>query len=152
MGQRRPQYEQNSLPRPRDPDLRSIILGADAESARLLVETAKVWGEYLAAQKLTTSQIRTIFGQVRQIEMSWPSDVQDPEQARKSQRDLILLKPKLAYQAQRDAEKTKTRPVRQLEQILAPAIDLVQDDRQNFQRFVDFFEAILAYHRSAGGN
>ncbi|MEW6578008.1 MAG: type III-A CRISPR-associated protein Csm2 [Chloroflexota bacterium] len=27
----------------------------------------------------------------------------------------------------------------------------MQGDRQNFQRFVDFFEAILAYHRSAGG-
>lgn len=148
---RRPQ-PQASLAKPAQPDLRKIIQGADVDSAREMVKAAKAWGEYLAQQKLTTSQIRTIFGLVRLIELSWPSDVDDPERARKAERDLILLKPKLAYQAQRDAEKNKeTKPVQQLERLLSPAIDLVQGNRDNFQRFVDFFEAILAYHKAAGG-
>lgn len=152
MGQRGAPRRQDAPQRPRDPDVRQIIQGSDTQSARLLVETAQAWGRYLADLQLTTSQIRAIFGQVRQIEMNWPADVPDPERARRAERDLILLKPKLAYQAQRDAEKNRnTQPVRQLEAILAKAIDLVQGDRQNFQRFVDFFEAILAYHRSAGG-
>lgn len=152
MGRRGAPRRQDTVQRPRDPDLKAIIQGTDTQSARLLVETAQTWGKYLAALELTTSQIRAVFGQVRQIEMNWPPDVPDPERARRAERDLILLKPKLAYQAQRDAEKNRnTQPVRQLESILAGAIDLVQGDRQNFQRFVDFFEAILAYHRSAGG-
>lgn len=153
MGQRGVPRKEDAPQRPRDPDLRAIIQGADTESARLLVKTAQDWGSYLANKKvgLSTSQIRGIFGQVRQIEMNWPPDVDDPDRARRAERDLILLKPKLAYQAARDAEKNREKPVYQLERILSPAIDLVQGDRQNFQRFVDFFEAILAYHRSAGG-
>lgn len=151
MAPRSPQTQQGPA-RPAQPDLRRIIQGTDVDSTREMVKTARAWGEYLAQQKLTTSQIRTIFGLVRLIELSWPGDVDDPERARKAERDLILLKPKLAYQAQRDAEKNKqTRPVQQLEQLLSPAIDLVQGNRENFQRFVDFFEAILAYHKSAGG-
>jgi len=152
MGQSGAPYRQNASQKPQQPNLKAIIQGTDTQSARLLVDTAQRWGEYLANINLTTSQIRGIFGQVRQIEMNWPPDIDDPERARRAERDLILLKPKLAYQAQRDAEKNKnTKPVRELEQILSPAIDLVQGDRENFQRFVDFFEAILAYHRSAGG-
>ncbi len=155
MGQQRRAPDRSNAPqRPRDPDLRTIIQGSDIESAQALVDAAQAWGTYLADKKvgLTSSQIRGIFGQVRQIEMNWPPDINDPERARRAARDLILLKPKLAYQAARDAEKNKnTQPVRQLEEILSPAIDLVQEDRGKFQRFVDFFEAILAYHRSAGG-
>ncbi|MEW6579786.1 MAG: type III-A CRISPR-associated protein Csm2, partial [Chloroflexota bacterium] len=105
--------------------MKAIIQGTDTQSARLLVDTAQAWGKYLADLDLTTSQIRAIFGQVRLIEMNWPPDVHDPERARRAERDLILLKPKLAYQARRDEEKNKsTKPVRQLEGILAGAIDL----------------------------
>lgn len=153
MGQQRRAPDRPNAPqRLRDSDLQTIIQGSDIESAQALVKAAKAWGTYLAKVGLTSSQIRGIFGQVRQIEMNWPPDIDDPERARRAARDLILLKPKLVYQAARDAEKNKnTQPVRQLEEILSPAIDLIQEDRGKFQRFVDFFEAILAYHRSAGG-
>jgi len=144
MGHRPPQPQAGPA-KPAQPDLRKIIQGTDVDSTRELVKAAEAWGKYLAAQKLTTSQIRTIFGLVRLIELSWPSDVDDPERARKAERDLILLKPKLAYQARRN------KPVEQLAQLLSPAIDLVQGNRDNFQRFVDFFEAILAYHKAEGG-
>lgn len=153
MGRGRQQsYNQSGSAQPQAPNFRLIIQGTDANSAKTLVETAQTWGEYLAKQGLTTSQIRGIFGQVRQIEMAWPLDVQNSQRVQAAERDLILLKPKLAYQAQRDAEKNKnTQPVRSLEGILIPAIDLVEGNRDNFQRFVDFFEAVLAYHRAAGG-
>ncbi len=61
-----------------------------------------------------------------------------------------MLKPKLAYQAER------AKPVAYLRDVLTDAIEEVlkappveRDER--FQRFVDLFEAILAYHRSEGG-
>ena len=123
-------------------DYQQIIVQGDAA---LLVDKAKEIGTGLGRQ-LTTSQIRNVFGTVRQIEMNWgPRATQ--QQHRSAARQLTLLKPKLAYQAERE----RGGGVRQLANVLTPAIDLVGDDRDRFQNFVDFFEAILAYHTAAGG-
>lgn len=129
-----------SIDLPSEADLKTIISGDPVESAKL----TNTWGEAVGSalsQTLATSQIRNIFGQVRQIEMYW--DIALDVDA-KSLRDLLLLKPKLRYQAERKKE------VQALATLLSDAIDLV-DNRQKFQRFVDFFEAILAYHKAAGG-
>jgi CRISPR-associated protein Csm2 len=62
-----------------------------------------------------------------------------------------MLKPKLSYSTAR------SRQVEYLEKVLSDAIDMVdkadtQEVRnQRFERFMDLFEAILAYHRSEGG-
>ncbi len=128
----------------------NVIMGDDpVASAEELVRSAEAWGAYLARKlKLNTTQIRTIFGEVRRIEMSWAQGEENSE----AMRDLLLLKPKLAYQAARDAEKNRhTRPVQALADILTPGIDHIGADRKRFQRFVDFFEAVLAYHKAAGG-
>lgn len=125
--------------------LEKIIVDGDAEE---LVKQADALGASLA-RPLTTSQIRNIFGTVRRIEMNWPENASD-EQARKAHRDLLMLKPKLAYQAKREGDK-KGRGVQMLREVLDPAIGMVQGERAQFQNFVDFFEAILAYHKYHGG-
>ncbi len=143
---RRTQTKQGT---PQLPDW-DVIMGDDpVASAKELVRSAEAWGRYLAQElKLSTSQIRTIFGEVRRIEMSWASG----ETHARATGDLLLLKPKLAYQAARDAEKNRrTKPVQALASILTPGIDRVQESQKRFQRFVDFFEAVLAYHKAAGG-
>lgn len=124
-------------------EYRKILVEGDAE---LLTERAETIGTGLARQ-LTTSQIRNVFGTVRQIEMNWGPRATE-QQRRHAARQLILLKPKLAYQARRERGKG----VQELAGLLIPAIDLVGEDRDRFQNFVDFFEAILAYHTAAGGN
>ncbi|MEA3375527.1 MAG: type III-A CRISPR-associated protein Csm2 [Chloroflexota bacterium] len=127
--------------------LESIIVEGDAHAT---VEQAEALGKNLARQ-LSTSQIRNIFGTVRRIEMTWPDDPQDDaehRQAKQAKRDLLLLKPKMAYQAKRE----RGRGVKTLTDVLTDAIDLVDGDRQRFQHFVDFFEATLAYHKAHGGN
>jgi CRISPR-associated protein Csm2 len=108
--------------------------------ARTLTDLAETIGTSLARQ-LTTAQIRNVFGTVRQIEMSWGPRASESER-KHAARQLLLLKPKLAYQA---------KGVQDLADVLIPAIDLVGEDRERFQNFVDFFEAILAYHTAAGG-
>ncbi len=123
-------------------DYQKIIIEGDA---KVLTEHAEAIGTSLARQ-LTTSQIRNIFGTVRQIEMSWRPRATDKER-RYAARQLILLKPKLAYQAKRE----RGGGVQQLANVLIPAIDLVGENRDRFQNFLDFFEAILAYHTAAGG-
>ena len=148
MGRHRKSQSRDQSSQPPNPNLKVIMRGDEVDSAREIVSAAEAWGKHLKQIGLTTAQIRNIFGEVRRIEMSWPPGTTNPA----AESALILLKPKLAYQAQRDAEKNKrNQPVRVLEGILAPAIDMVQGDRARFQRFVDFFEAILAYHKSAGG-
>ena len=129
--------------------LRAIIVEGDAEAT---VEYADGLGEALATKyRLSTNQIRNIFGTVRRIEMTWPEkpkDSAEQEQSRQAKRDLLLLKPKMAYRAKRE----HGRGVKVLTDILTEAIDLVEGDRRRFQHFVDFFEATLAYHKAHGGN
>ncbi len=127
-------------------DAPKIISQGDIE---VLVDTAKKIGEEIAKQ-LTTSQIRNIFGEVRRIEMNWRSE----EDAQDAYRKVVLLQPKLAYQARRE----RGRGVELLKDVLDPCIEEIRkarttDERKRyFDRFVDFFEAILAYHKAYGGN
>lgn len=129
------QQQQQAAPPVSDQELDQIIAG----DAKKLVEVAERLGEDFA-NGLSTSQIRTIFGEVKRLQMKGQFNQQ-------SIRELILLKPKLAYQAGRH-DKTK---VPQLAKVLSRAIDRVGSDQKRFENFVDFFEAILAYHRAHGG-
>ncbi len=132
-----------------DPKLRTII--TDPNGAETLVKTADDLGKNLQHQRLSTSQIRAIFGEVRQIQAEWSMG---KEHRTKALRKLILLKPKMAYRAKRE----RSRAVQALVDVLDPAVDLVVQEKdarkqdENFQRFVEFFEAILAYHKAYGGN
>ena len=116
--------------------VRAIITRDDPKA---LVEHAEKIGQALSGS-LSKSQIRGIFGAVRRIQLKWRGD----EQKATCYRQLLMLKPKLRYQAARHA------PVRPLADVLEWAIDAVGDNRDNFLRFADFFEAILAYHRERG--
>jgi len=131
-------------------DIRQAIEG-DAEK---LVTTAKRIGRDLVSKELfdkrtlSTRQIRNIFGEVKRIETEVKhkktSMQQISEYIRKS---LTLLKPRLAYAAGRHGG-----AVRSLRDVLVTAIDEVDNNPDKFRNFVNFFEAILAYHREAGGD
>lgn len=115
-------------------------------NAQLLVTQAQAFGAAAFQGGLTKSQIRGIFGTVRQIDAGW-----DKNTAQQNLRKVLLLKPRLAYQAAREPK------VRPLADVLSSAIDLVAqgkdpgEQRTRFDYFVDLFEAILAYHTAAGG-
>jgi len=117
--------------------IRRIITQDDP---KLLVEQAEEIGKALS-DSLTKSQIRNIFGTVRRIQMAWTGEAQTAA----AYRQLLMLKPKIRYQAARTVE------VKPLAEVLDGAIDHVGDDLTRFGRFVDFFEAILAYHTAHGG-
>lgn len=129
-------------------DLETII--TDPNGAETLVKKARELGSELKA-KLTTSQIRALFGEVRQIQAQWSLGGDQRQLAR---RRLILLKPKMRY---RTRKKEGSKAVEELVNVLEPALDLVieaKDEKiqeQRFNHFVQFFEAILAYHQAYGG-
>ncbi|HFD40284.1 MAG TPA: type III-A CRISPR-associated protein Csm2 [Anaerolineae bacterium] len=135
-----------------DETLEAII--SDVDGSAPLVEWAEKLGYVLKALQLSTSQIRNIFGTVRQIEMDWEGQALAEEEredaVRQAAKRLGLLRPKLAYQAGRQQGKGKE-GVQALADVLTPAISLVGQDPNRFQNFVSFFEAILAYHTAAGG-
>ncbi len=117
-----------------DDQIREIMQG----NINLLVSQAERLGKRLKDNKLTTSQIRSVYGMVKKMEM---------QGYEKSKADLILLKPKLAYAANR---KDTSVGVKELRTVLTMGVDAVKDET-SFELFVSFFEAILAYHRAAGG-
>lgn len=130
-------------------DVPAII--GNEKSTDLLIQLARLIGERIKSD-VTTSQVRNIFGPVRQIQLRWRADTPQ-EEAEQAFRQVMLLRPKLAYQAKR-----MNKPgFYDLEKILGAAIDEIgkaQDLKERyarFRRFVEFFEAILAYHTAAGG-
>lgn len=124
-------------------DVSTIIAQDNPEK---LVETAQVVG---SKAQVSTSQIRNVFGPVRRIALEWPETLQseeDRKRAERAYRQVVLLRPKLRYLATRD------RTLTNLADLLDVCIVEIQkgkdlkDRRVRFGRFVDFFEAILAYH------
>ena len=110
------------------------------EGAKLLVQWADKLGAIFKATGLTSSQIRNFFGEIRSI--------QQQDFAKDStRRRFILLLPKVQYAAAR-ANKPGMYGFRD---VLTASIETVADDPDNFKRFSEFFEAILAYHRAYGG-
>lgn len=112
-------------------------------TGKLLVDLASKIGTDLG-KSLKTNQIRNIFTEIRKTEALWGQD----EKA--ALRKLVMLKPKLAYQASRQ------RQVEPLKNYLTQGIDTIanapaEKQSEYFKRFINFFEAILAYHRTVAG-
>ena len=120
-----------SADRPSQQQVQRVI----QQGGKLLVEMAETLGQRLQG-RLTVSQIRNVYGMVKHMEMRGFDA-----------NEFVLLKPRLAYAAVR----ANTEGARELKDVLSWAIDEVDKDASKFARFVDFFEAILAYHRAAGG-
>lgn len=97
-------------------------------------------GRYLVFLDLSTSQIRNVYGEVIRLKMKGFNPT-----------ELVLLKPRLAYSTERKG----TDGSRKFREVIEKALDKVifTQEKQDelFQNFANFFEAILAYHRSFGG-
>lgn len=129
------------------------IMTADS-TGQQLVQFAQMTAERLVKDQLTRGQIRNIFTEVRKIEALWDAEgVKKPEERNydKALRRLVMLKPKMDYQTSRIPQ------VQRLKDVLSDAIDEVvkgkdnKDKDERFKRFMNLFEAILAYHRAKGG-
>ncbi len=90
--------------------------------------------------KITTHQIRNIYSAVNRVR----TDFITTKNTEKIKRELILLKPKLAYAAGRD------KVVKPLQELMSDVIDKVVKS-ENFNKacenFFDFAEAMVAYHK-----
>ena len=105
------------------------------------------FGRHLKDGNFTTSQIRNVFGEIKRIQMSG---------FKEHKTDFLLLRPKMAYAAKRATDKDKyATGAGDFEKVLKSAHEAVAsgtlDDEKRFENFCDFVEAVLAYHKAAGG-
>jgi CRISPR-associated protein Csm2 len=107
--------------------LTQIIQHGDTDT---LIEYAETVGNRAGKADLGTTQIRNIYGMVKQLQA----------QAQPDYDQLKLLIPKLKYAA------AKQSALGQLTAVLSESIMMVEGDSDKFKRFCDFFEAIVAYH------
>jgi len=112
-------------------------------TAKQMVNYAEDLGKKIS-RNVSSSQIRNAYGTVKKLQMQ-------SEFNEIAYRELLLLKPKLAY-ARGRTERNKKPDFEKLEQALSSAIDAVDVKQpETFKRFCNFFEAILAYHKAYGG-
>ena len=130
-----------------DEAIKAIMTGD--ESGETLVNFSRQVAERLARDGLGNAQMRNFFTEVRQIQTMWNANQEGSRTD--ALRRLNMLKPKLAYQTMRE------RKVETLRQVLTKCIEYVNlagkpggDQDKAFKRFMDFFEAILAYHYAEG--
>jgi len=97
---------------------------------------------------IKTNQIRNVFGAIKRVEMEWTKEKKkEKPNFSKIERELELLKPRLAYAARHDE-------VKPLKKVLDKAIDGVKNSnnkQESFENFLRFVESIVAYHKFYGG-
>ena len=95
-------------------------------------------GKYMAVNGLTNSKIRSIYGEMKRIQMG------DYEKEKAS---FYLLRPKVAYALGRDP---KNRGLL-LFKLLFDYCSKDVTGKKSFLNFCNIFEAVLAYHKAFGG-
>jgi CRISPR-associated protein Csm2 len=103
-----------------------------------LVDFAEKMGIYMANNGLTNSKIRSIYGEIKRIQMG---------EFEKEKASFFLLRPKVAYALGRD-DKNKGLL---LFKIIFDACSKDVSNQKTYQNFCNLLEAILAYHRANGG-
>lgn len=105
---------------------------------RNLVIYAERAGQFMAENKLTSSKIRSIYGEIKRIQMST---------FEKEKSSFFLLKPKVAYALGREP---RNEGLKLFKLIFDQCFDYVKDNA-SYVNFCNVMESILAYHRANGG-
>ena len=133
-------------------ELRRII--CEPLAGDLLVEVADKLGDQLSTT-LKASQIRAIFDEAQRIGSLFRTG-----KFEEAVRRAHLLDPKISYRAKRIAERDRKAgsAAELIADVLKKALRIVlerKDDRDEVRaryiRFLEFFEAIVAYHKAHGG-
>ncbi len=120
--------------------INGLSAGLQAYPIRDLVKHAQEFGPYLKKQRLETNQIRKFLDAVNRLK----ADLTQAKDFSAIETEVVLLKPKLAYAAARQS------PAKPLSDVISVAIDHVHN-REDFDRFVQLIESIIAYHKEEGG-
>ncbi len=125
---------------------------------RDLVEHSEKFGGDLKRGGLDTNQIRKFLDAIIRIKVKISQEKEkqhelnphknniEPEIFKKIESDIVLLKPKLAYAAERNSRAKDA--AHDLNDVMSKSIDKVHS-LEDFERLVQFIESIIAYHKAA---
>lgn len=108
------------------------------EATPSLVEYAENAGRLMAKNGLTNTKIRSIFGEIKRIQMG---------EFEKEKPSFYLLKPKVAYTLGRDKNNEGLKLFKNIFDMASASVT----DQKSYQNFCNLMEAILAYHKAYGG-
>ena len=118
------------------------------------IEFVDKFGYYLRENYLSSSQLRNIFGELKMLQMKLNGLKPDEDQELKGlQTKFLLLLPKLSYSSGR----LRNKGLNEFKKIFEEAHKAVGNElsllefKKRYNNFVDFIEAILAYHKYYGG-
>jgi CRISPR-associated protein Csm2 len=123
---------------------------------RTLVKDTEEFGKYIKTCGLKTNQIRKFLDAVNRLKLDLEIQIKKKIKDKKTEEALlvsevpkidvefVLLKQKLAYASARQ------KAVKPLKEVMEAAIDKVIDS-EDFERFFQLVESIIAYHKAAGG-
>ena len=111
-----------------------VLNGANPD----LINYAEEAGKFMANNGLTNSKIRSIYGEIKRIQMG---------EFEKERSSFYLLRPKMAYALGRDERNEGLK----LFKLVFDLSSTYVTDQKSYQNFCNFIEAILAYHKSYGG-
>lgn len=114
----------------------SLWITDSADSA--LVDFAEQMGKYMAINKLTNSKIRSIYGEIKRIQMGI---------FEKEKSSFFLLRPKVAYALGREPE---NKGLIMFKLVFDMGSKYVTDQK-TYLNFCNLIESILAYHKAYGG-
>ncbi|ADL43506.1 CRISPR-associated protein, Csm2 family [Caldicellulosiruptor obsidiansis OB47] len=98
-------------------------------------EVAEKTGQLLKESNVTVTQLRKVFTEVKRL---------SPENENYKYK-LKLLKAKMAYTSGRFPK------LKDFQEIVNKALPVAEQNEKTLQRFKDFFEAVVAYHKFFGG-
>lgn len=120
-------------------DSKWISCGATRE----MVEFAEKAAEYMGEKGLTASKIRSVYGEIKRIQM---------KKFEEEQTAFYLLKPKVAYAVGREKAnggrdaKDSVEAIKLFQIIFNSCFNYVKDDA-TYKNFCNFMESLVAYHK-----
>ncbi|ADC69272.1 CRISPR-associated protein, Csm2 family [Methanocaldococcus sp. FS406-22] len=110
------------------------ILNINSENANEVIEIAEDLAKKL--EEIPSSKMRDFYDYVLRIDETgdW-------------YKELVLLKPKLAYNFGKETNRRKKEALEKLAGTFSKIIDEINNDKDKFKNFKTFFEALVAYHK-----
>lgn len=125
------QYKKNDVIIKIKNDITTAIDQEKDKNGEVLIRIAEETGKLLNERKVTVTQLRKIYNEVRNIKLD------DDDRFFK----IIMLKSKMAYAAGR------FNALKDFYEIVKEFIDKIDSDPLKLKRFKQFFEAVVAYNR-----
>jgi CRISPR-associated protein Csm2 len=103
----------------------------------------------VGSNAMTTSQLRNIFGEIKRIQAQLDASVEEKNEDWRNA--FTMLRPKLAYSTARVLSQKRDNRIKAFRTVVEKAHGHVGGDVENFRRFSQFVEGIIAYHKVYGG-